>query len=177
MKKLGLMLVAAAALGACSHDSKRISEAAAEALHANPVLTVRGSGLISVAPEPIVLRLAEQKEPIVWRLPSGFTFQVKGRKVDKEEKEERDGIEILGLVVDSQGRPVAPGPDALKESGLDLKADEARAFRCAPANAERTAFACQVDQRLVKKGIYRYAIRLRDKSGKRIEWDPTIMND
>jgi hypothetical protein len=167
-KKLGLALLAAAALTACSHHSQRISDRMAEALHANPVLTVRGPGLISVAPEPIVLNLKAQKEPIVWRVPSGYTFPV------KDGKEGRDGIEILGLLVDSQGRPVPPGPDALKESGLALLREESRAFNCAPANKERTEFACAVNSSLVKKGVYRYAIRLLDKDGKLIEWDPNI---
>ena len=170
MKKLAFVFVAAAALGACSHHPHRISDAVADALHANPVLTVRGQGVISVAPEPIVLNLKEQKVPIVWHVPSGFTFPVRGGK------EGKDGIEILGLVVDGQGRPVRPGPEALKESELGLNREEARAFKCAATNPDRTTFACEVDQRLVKIGVYRYVIRVLDKNGKLIEWDPSIFS-
>jgi hypothetical protein len=175
MKKLGLALVAAAALGACSHHPHGPSGRMADALHANPLLTVRGPGLISVAPEPIVLSLKQQKEPIVWRAPAGFTFPSKDNRDAKDPKNQKDGIEILGLLVDSQGRPVPPGPEALKESGLAVQAEGSRAFSCKIANQERTAFACSVNTDLVvKSGVYRYAIRLLDKDGKLIEWDPNI---
>lgn len=167
-KKLVLALCAAAALGACSHHPHRLDDRRADVLHSNPLLTVRGPGLISVAPEPIVLYLKELKAPIVWRLPAGFTFPV------RSEKGGRDGIEILGLVIDGQGRAVPPGPEALKETGLGLAREEARAFKCEPANKEQTEFACVVEPTLVKKGVYRYAIRVLDKDGKLIEWDPNI---
>lgn len=163
MKKFGLALVAVAALGACSHHPSRVTDQQANQLHTNPVLTVRGSGFISVAPEPIVVSIRELRNrgtPIAWRLPEGFRFAAEG------------GIEIVGVVVDGQGNPVKPDPK-IKDPNPRVSREGRNAFTCQINDKDRGEFSCRFSDRAVP-GIYRYNIRAVDSAGKPVESDPTI---
>ncbi|MCW5635406.1 MAG: hypothetical protein KIT17_18860 [Rubrivivax sp.] len=149
--------VAAATLAGCATDRvQRLGDA----LHARPVLTVR-QGVISVSPEPVTVYLSTAKDPIVWRLPGGFSFPA-------------DGITILGQVVDAQGRGVPPNERALKDPGLRVQPEGRTAFACRLNESNRQEFACEPVKGRAAVGVYRYAIRVIDKDGKRIEWDPNI---
>jgi len=164
MKKLGLALVAAAALAACSHHPHGVTDQQANQLHTNPVLTVRGPGFISVAPEPIVVSIKELRNrgtPIVWRLPEGFRFVAEG------------GIEIVGVVVDGQGNPIKPDPKVSKDPNPRISREGRGAFTCQINDKDRGEFSCRFSERAVP-GIYRYNIRAMDSTGRLVESDPYV---
>ena len=135
MKKTFVVVALAAALmaGCASHDHHlRIGDR----LHSTPLLTVR-LGIVSVAPEPIVLDLSDPKAMIAWQAPAGFTFPA-------------NGIEILGLVVDSKGNPIAPDPKELKAPNLGVQGGgSSEAFRCKSAEKE---FTCAPVAGVVRRG-------------------------
>ena len=166
MKKLGLALVAAAALGACSHHSHRVTDEQASQLHTSPVLTVRGPGFISVAPEPIVVSLRElgkgaNAKPVTWRLPAGFRFAAE------------NGIEIVGVVVDGQGVPIKPDPKVNKDPNPRISREGRNALACQISEKDRSEFSCRFSERAVP-GMYRYNIRAVDSAGRPVESDPSI---
>lgn len=134
----------------------------ADRLHAFPMLTVR-HGVISVAPDPIVIKRSEDKGPLTFLAPAGYTFPAK------------DGIEFLGIVTDRQGNPVLPDPRELKNSGFELQVEARNAFSCRASDSRRE-FICDIVPERLKKGIYRYAMRLQDSSGKLIESDPSVFS-
>ncbi len=126
----------------------------ADALHTQPLLTVR-EGIISVAPEPIVVSISElrkKNQPIVWRLPAGYRFQ-------------KLGIEVLGVL--------PPTLEALKNTTLVPNPVGKAALECQAVEKDEQAFACRFTERAVK-GVYRYAIRVIDPAGKPIDWDPSV---
>ena len=158
-KTLGAMAAAAALLAGCSshhHHMHRLGDA----LHSRPLVTVR-QGIISVAPEPIVFSIKEQRGPIVWNAPAGFTFP-------------GNGIEILGQVVDREKRPVPPDVRVLKDPTLSVDPQGKRAFDCRANEKNREEFSCQPVAGVVQRGVYRYVIRLLDKDNKVLDSDPSI---
>lgn len=132
----------------------------ADALHTRPLLTVR-FGTISVSPEPIVVSLRDLKEPIVWRLPEGHRFPAEG------------GIEFLGIVVGAGGKPVPPSQESLKDPSPRLDRQGRQALECRVQGDDRREFACRFTARAMP-GVYRYVIRVIDKAGRTLEWDPSM---
>ncbi len=160
-KTLSAAVLSAAVLAGCSVHQHHTRDFA-DQLHSRPVLTVR-HGVISVAPDPIVIKKSELKGPITFLAPEGYTFPA------------TNGIEFLGLVTDRQGNPVAPDPRELKNSAFELQTEAKNAFNCR-ASEDRRQFVCDVVAERLKKGIYRYAMRLQDSSGKPIESDPSVFS-
>ena len=158
VRAITLIAFAATALAGCTSFDR--VQRLGDALHEQPVLTVR-DGVISVAPEPITFYPSQAKGPIVWRLPDGYTFPA-------------DGIVILGQVVDAQGRSVPPTTQALKDPGLRVQPAGRAAFSCRLNESNRREFACEAVKGRISRGVYRYAIHVLDKDGKRIESDPNV---
>jgi hypothetical protein len=161
---IGIVALAAAFLAGCaSHEQKLRS--LGDTLHSTPLVTAPfGYGIVSVAPDPIVLNLRAKEPKVTWLAPDSFTFpnDQKGR-----------GIEILGLVVDANDRPVdlRANPDALKAPGVRVRPGTNEHFRCTYSASLVTCVPGQV----VKYGVYRYVIRLRDKAGNQLVGDPTVI--
>lgn len=158
-KAIGLAVMVSAALlaGCASHE--HYMQRLTERLHSKPLLTVR-SGVLSVAPDPIVFKFREPNAAISWQAPAGFTFPA-------------DGIEVLGIVVDGEGRPIPPSPPALKAPNLRTQAGGKEAFRCESVDKGRE-FTCRPVAGAIRQGVYRYAMRLVDRDQKRIEGDPYV---
>jgi hypothetical protein len=142
----GLLALTAALLGGCAMHGHGPGHHAqmAEQLYRMPLVTVK-AGLISVSPEPLVLRRSEAADEIVWVLPPGLTFQ-------------KNGIQIDGLLLGGNGEPLAPRQDA--HVGVAAKPDPRSAghFRCEPRGERQ--FACKLDKKQSRPGIYKYTIRL-----------------
>ncbi|MEN9630878.1 MAG: hypothetical protein RJA10_4106, partial [Pseudomonadota bacterium] len=96
----GLLVLTAALLGGCAMHGHGPDHHArmAEQLYRMPLVTVK-AGLISVSPEPLVLRRSEAADEIVWVLPPGLTFQ-------------KNGIQIEGLLRGANGEYLPPKQDA-----------------------------------------------------------------
>lgn len=165
MKKSLSIAVAAAVLAGCAsheHHTRRLGDQ----LHSTPLVTAPfGYGIVSVSPEPIVLNLRVKEPKVTWSAPEGFTFST-----DQKTR----GIEILGLVVDAKGEPVnlRTNPNALKDASPNVREGSSSHFRCDVAERQAT---CVPGVGLVKNGVYRYVIRLRDKAGNLIVGDPHVV--
>jgi hypothetical protein len=162
----GAMSVALAAVflaGCASHEThlRRLGDQ----LHVTPLVTAPfGYGIVSISPDPIVLDLKAKEPKITWLAPEGFTFPI----------DQRDrGIEIVGLVVDADGKSVdlRRSPNALKAPGLRIRPGTAEHFKCSHAPTTVTCVPVQV----VKGGVYRYVIRVRDKAGNQLVGDPSVI--
>lgn len=151
------VLVGAILAGCASHD--QVLPRMADRLHSKPLITVR-LGIVSVAPEPIVVDLRDEKASISWQAPVGHTFRGKG-------------IEILGIMADAEGRPIPPDPEQLKKPNVrTLPEGQRSAFDC---KVSATEVVCAPVAGVVRRGVYRYAIRLLDKDQKPVDGDPYII--
>lgn len=165
MKRTAGLLALAAALTAAltagcamhAHDPSHHGRMA-EQLYRFPLVSVK-AGLISVSPEPLVLRRSESVDEIVWTLPPGLSFA-------------KDGIRIEGLLLGRNGEPLPPRQDA--HVTPDAKPDPRTAahFRCEPRGAQQ--FACKVDRSQSRLGIYKYTIRVLQDGKALAPADPHI---
>lgn len=156
-KTVTAVVLTAAVLAGCS-THRHPTQQFADQLHSQPLLTVR-HGVISVAPDPIVIKRSELKGPITFLAPEGYTFPP-------------NGIEFLGLVVNRNNQPIDPDPMELKRSAFDVNAEGRKAFDCRFDDKNPREIACHATAAL-RKGVYRYAMRLQ-KGQERIEGDPHV---
>jgi hypothetical protein len=158
-KTLFVAALAAVALGGCAISAQSVRNTDQE--HMRPAVTVR-YGVLAVSPEPIAFNRLKDNGPITFQAPEGYTFP-------------RNGIEFLGLVVDRNNNPVEPNPKALKDAGFDLDPEGRKAFDCRYDDKNPREIACQATS-AVKKGIYRYLMRVRAADGKVIDSDPHVFS-
>lgn len=159
---IGVALAATVLLGGCAMHPHDHAQRLGDWLHERPLITVKG-GIISVAPEPIVVYRGKSAGPIVWRLPKGYTFP-------------DDGIEIKGRVIGRDNQAVLPNQAALKDPGLGIDPKPMRAFDCSVNSNDRQEFSCRPAPGITELGVYRYVIRVLKDGKERIEWDPHIFS-
>lgn len=162
-----LATLAAGALlmaGCATHDhGARHAQQLERLLHSRPLVTVR-YGVISIAPEPIVIHLKEVKGPLVFQLPEGYRFPAKA-----------PGIEFLGVIIGENGQPQKPSQDLVKEPRPRLNVEARRHFLCTTDDKTYREVSCQVTSSVLRNAVYRYTIRVEGPNGT-ITWDPNVFS-
>ena len=156
----GLLALTAALLGGCAMNGHGPGHHGrmAEQLYRMPLVTVK-AGLISVSPEPLVLRKSEAGDEIVWNLPPGLTFQERGITVD-------------GLLRDAKGERLRPVQDAHVGVAAKPEPGTDKHFKCEARG--RQQYVCKVDKKMSQVGIYKYTIRLMQDGKALPPADPSI---
>lgn len=152
-------LIAALGAGCAMHAHDPSHHARmAEQLYRYPLVSVK-AGLVSVSPEPLVLRRSEAVDEIVWTLPAGLSFA-------------KEGIRIEGLLLGRNGEPLPPRQDAHLSADARPDPRTAAHFRCEPRGVQQ--FACKVDRGQSRPGIYKYTIRVLQDGKALAPADPNI---
>lgn len=153
-------LVAAIGLGGCAMHHHHHGDGGPRAMHANPLVTVKGN-YASVSPDPLVFLSTDKPGRITWRLAGGATFPA-------------NGIVVNGQVVDPEAgnAPVKPSQYQGQLGRFRLNAKQSTIDDCR-RDDERT-YSCE--NRRGAPGVFKYTITV-DIGGRTVSWDPTVMND
>lgn len=152
--------LSASVLGGCAMQHHDRAGHLSERLYQRPLVTLK-AGILSVSPEPLVLRRSEATTDIVWSLPPGLSFG-------------KAGIAIEGLLLGRDDQPLPPRQDAHLAEGSKPDPSTRDHFRCAP-RSERE-FACTVDKKAARVGIYKYTIHVRQGGKDLPPADPNIFH-
>lgn len=141
-----VLLGAVAVLSGCAMHHHDHAGHIGERLYLQPLVTVKAD-IVSVSPEPLVLRRSEANDRLVWNLPRGLSFPKEG-----------PGIRIEGLLLDAKGEPLRPVQDAHLTPGAKPDPRTQAHWKCTTVDPQRVE--CTVDRKQSRVGIYKYTIRV-----------------